>query len=118
MPIEPGLWGAGDAYERYMGRWSRRVAPRFVEWLGVAPGLAWIDIGCGTGILTGAILGQGEPSRVLGLDSAPGFLEVARSRLADPRVTFAQGDALALSGDTLAPPEAGGPSMLRSPGSC
>jgi SAM-dependent methyltransferase len=108
MPIEPGLWGAGDAYERYMGRWSRRVAPRFVEWLGVAPGLAWIDIGCGTGILTGAILRQGEPSRVLGLDSAPGFLEVARSRLADPRVTFAEGDALALSGDALALPEAGG----------
>ncbi|WP_249688562.1 class I SAM-dependent methyltransferase [Microvirga sp. 3-52] len=79
-----------------MGRWSRRVAPRFVEWLAAAPGSAWIDVGCGTGILTGAILEQGEPSRVLGLDSAPGFLEVARARLDDPRATFVQGDAQAL----------------------
>lgn len=100
MPIEPGLWGAGDAYERYMGRWSRQVAPRFVHWLSLRSGGACVDIGCGTGILTAALLEGAAPSRIVGIDSAPGFLELARARVSDPRVTFTQGDALAL-------PEAG-----------
>jgi len=26
-------WQAGDRYEAYMGRWSRQVAPRFLDWL-------------------------------------------------------------------------------------
>ena len=31
------VWAQGDAYERFMGRWSRLVAPLFLEWLD-APG--------------------------------------------------------------------------------
>lgn len=37
------VWAAGEAYERYMGRWSRLVADRFVDWLGVAEGAVWLD---------------------------------------------------------------------------
>ncbi|MCD6072612.1 MAG: methyltransferase protein [Microvirga sp.] len=96
MPIEPGLWGAGDAYERYMGRWSREVAPRFTAWLGLEPGAACVDIGCGTGILTAALLEGAAVTRIVGIDSAPGFLDLARARVSDPRATFRQGDAQAL----------------------
>jgi SAM-dependent methyltransferase len=96
MPIEPGLWGAGDAYERYMGRWSREVAPRFTAWLGLEPGGACVDIGCGTGILTAALLEGAAVTRIVGIDSAPGFLDLARARVSDPRATFRQGDAQAL----------------------
>jgi hypothetical protein len=45
-------WASGDAYERYVGRWSRPVAAEFLRWLGVPYGLDWIDVGCGTGALT------------------------------------------------------------------
>jgi len=96
MPIEPGLWGAGESYERYMGRWSRQVAPAFVDWLGLQSGGACIDIGCGTGVLTAALLEGAAVARIVGIDSAPGFLDLARARVADPRVTFRPGDALAL----------------------
>lgn len=101
MPIEPGLWGAGDAYERYMGRWSRQVAPRFVDWLGDGSGgnlsdKTCVDIGCGTGILTAALLEEATVARIVGIDSAPGFLNLARERVSDPRATFRQGDAQAL----------------------
>ncbi len=51
---QPGaarLWAAGEVYEPYVGRWSRLVAPRFLAWLGMPPGLRWIDVGCGTGAL-------------------------------------------------------------------
>jgi SAM-dependent methyltransferase len=101
MPIEPGLWGAGESYERYMGRWSRQVAPRFIDWLGHEPSGSWggacLDIGCGTGILTAALLEEGAPRRVVGIDSAPDFLELAQARLSDARATFRSGDALALA---------------------
>lgn len=96
MPVQPGLWSGSDAYERYMGRWSRRVAPRFVDWSAAAPGLRWIDVGCGTGALTAAVLGACDPSQVTGIDSAPVFLDAARAHVVDPRASFREGDALAL----------------------
>ena len=45
----PHAWRAGDSYDLFMGRWSRRLAPRFLEWLGAPDGLTWLEIGCGTG---------------------------------------------------------------------
>lgn len=98
MPThDPNLWGAGDAYERYMGRWSRRVAPVFAEWIDAAPGARWIDVGCGTGILTSAVLAAREPSEVLGIDSSDVFLRSAAASVSDPRASFRQGDAQALA---------------------
>jgi SAM-dependent methyltransferase len=74
-------WSDGDAYEHFIGRWSRQVAPRFVRWLQPAPGLRWLDVGCGTGALTAAILQNAAPTAVLGLDPSAAFLEEARRRL-------------------------------------
>ena len=96
MPPKPDLWGGSDAYERYVGRWSRRVAPLFADWVGAPPGASWIDIGCGTGVLTSAILFGCAPAQIVGVDSAEPFLEAARQRLTDERVSFRQGDAQAL----------------------
>jgi trans-aconitate methyltransferase len=98
MPThDPNLWGASDAYERYMGRWSRKVAPVFTKWLDPAPGARWIDIGCGTGVLTSTILAACEPSGVLGMDSSELFLRSAAANVRDPRVSFKQGDARAIA---------------------
>lgn len=96
---QPNLWGASDAYERYMGRWSRRVAPLFTAWAGAPPGASWIDIGCGTGVLTSTVLENCEPSRVVAVDSSATFLDAARERIADPRASFKLGDAQALPED-------------------
>ena len=49
-------WGAADRYEPYAGRWSRLVALDFVGWLGIVPGAGWLDVGCGTGALSSAII--------------------------------------------------------------
>jgi ubiquinone/menaquinone biosynthesis C-methylase UbiE len=51
-------WQAGDSYDAYMGRWSRQVAPRFLDWLDASPGLDWLEVGCGTGALSAAILAR------------------------------------------------------------
>ena len=65
-------WSAGGGYEPFIGRWSRQVARRFVPWLGAPRNERWIDVGCGTGGLTAAILDQADPAAVVGSDPSPG----------------------------------------------
>lgn len=88
-------WERGDPYERYIGRWSRRVAQAFLTWLAVPPGERWLDVGCGTGALSEAILERGAPSALTCVEPSPGFLEVARRRL-QARATLHAGSAAAL----------------------
>lgn len=89
-------WRAGDSYEVYMGRWSRKIAPRFLEWLGAAPGVDWLEVGCGTGALSAAILECARPKSLISIDPSEGFLAAARARLPDGRVEFKLGDARTL----------------------
>ena len=86
-------WTGGDDYERWIGRWSRPIGAAFVDWLGVAPGRRWLDVGCGTGALSQAILERADPARTIGIDPSDSFVEHARRQVVDPRVTFAVGSA-------------------------
>lgn len=90
------VWALGDAYEPYVGRWSRLVAREFLEWLAVKPGQRWLDVGCGTGALTGTILALAAPVSVKGVEPSEGYLQHARHRIGDPRATFELGNALSL----------------------
>lgn len=90
------LWRQGDDYEPFVGRWSRLVAREFVPWLGVANGVHWLDIGCGTGPLTETILSLAAPESVVGVDLSADFVAFARSRSDDPRASFAVADAIDL----------------------
>ena len=97
---QPGWWGSGDAYEPYVGRWSRPVAREFLGWLAVPDGGRWLDVGCGTGVLSESILSLASPGEVVGIDPSPVFVDFARDRVRDPRVEFDIGDAQALRADT------------------
>src|SRR5262245_43785231 len=88
-------WERGDPYERYVGRWSRRVAPRFLSWLGIPADRRWVDVGCGTGALCAAIVDHGSPSSVVGVEPSEGFLATARARLAGRAVAH-RGSATAI----------------------
>jgi trans-aconitate methyltransferase len=90
------VWASGDAYEPYIGRWSRRVARKFLQWLAVPSGRRWLDVGCGTGALTAAILASHAPSHVLAVDASPAYIDWARTHLADPRARFEIADAAQL----------------------
>jgi SAM-dependent methyltransferase len=92
-------WESGVDYEAYVGRWSRLVARGFLGWLGVQSSLRWLDVGCGTGALTQAILDLAAPVEIVGVDPSPGFIAHARNRITDPRVRFETGDAHNLSRD-------------------
>jgi SAM-dependent methyltransferase len=69
-------WTAGEAYEEYVGRWSREVAARFVPWLDVPAGRRWLDVGCGTGALTSAARAAG--GSVVGVDPSRAFVAGTR----------------------------------------
>jgi SAM-dependent methyltransferase len=88
MPGASDGWAAGATYEDFMGRWSRLLAPRFVSWLRVRPGSHWLDVGCGTGALSDAILGGAQPASVVACDPSEPFVEYARRRQGDRRVSF------------------------------
>src|SRR5258705_11150924 len=91
-------WSSGDAYEPYVGRWSRLVARDFVGWLGVPDDLRWLDGGCGTGALSETIVARGSPRAVVGIDRSEEDLAYARARWTYPRLTLKIGDAHALHG--------------------
>lgn len=81
-------WQSSDAYEQFMGRWSRRLARTFVDWLHVPPGTDWLDVGCGTGALTEGICEHADPASVVGCDLTEPFVNFARQHSADDRATF------------------------------
>ncbi|MBA2961835.1 MULTISPECIES: class I SAM-dependent methyltransferase [Ramlibacter] len=88
-------WQVGSAYERYVGRWSRHVAPAFLAWLDEPPGRRWVDVGCGTGALCSAIVERCAPAALTGVEPSGGFIAAARQALAD-RVDLRQGSAAAI----------------------
>jgi SAM-dependent methyltransferase len=81
-------WETGDAYESYMGRWSRPLARSFISWLAPSPRAHWLDVGCGTGALTSAICELADPASVLACDPSEPFIDHSRKTVLDGRVSF------------------------------
>jgi SAM-dependent methyltransferase len=94
----PTVYNARDAgnYERLMGRWSRRLAPLFIEHAGVADGEELLEIGCGTGSLTFALAETAGFARLTAVDQSAVYLAAAQAKNRDPRVHLEQGDGCAL----------------------
>lgn len=93
-------WQAGDSYECYMGRWSRLLAPRFLDWLDAPRDLDWLEVGCGTGALSAAIVTSTDPASLTAIDPSEAFVRAARANVPDRRARFEVGDARALAAPT------------------
>ena len=83
---------SADAYDRLMGRWSRVLARPFLEFSGLEAGETILDVGCGTGSLTFTIPEVADVAKVTGVDFSEVYVEAARSRNTDPRITIDRGD--------------------------
>lgn len=90
------VWKAGDSYDVFMGRWSQKIAPRFLDWCNADKDLDWLDVGCGTGALSSTILSQCTPRSLTGVEQSVGFISTAQQNVSDGRATFKVGDAQAL----------------------
>jgi SAM-dependent methyltransferase len=87
-----GVWTDAEAYELYIGRWGRLAARKFVAWLAPPSNLKWLDVGCGTGALSEAIVGT-SPESVTAVDRSESYLQLADKMLAGTGVRFTIGDA-------------------------
>lgn len=71
---------AGDAYDRFMGRYSERLAPAFADFAGVAAEMTVLDVGCGPGTLTAELIRRLGPAAVAAVDPSEPFVASARAR--------------------------------------
>ncbi len=101
MPPAPGYAASnGAAYERFIGRWTARLAREIaLRSVPATPG-ALLDVGCGTGSLSAALAARHPDRAITGIDPAEPYLDFARARQDCARVTFATGDAQALDSAT------------------
>ena len=81
------------AYEQLMGRWSKRLAPLFIDFAGLAGGERIVDVGCGAGSLTFALARTADLREIVAIDYSAVFVEEAIRRNSDPRVKIRQADA-------------------------
>ena len=89
------MFGNAEAYERFMGRWSRLLAPLLVDFTDVHDTGQVLDAGSGTGALAFSIAKLKVHCQVVGIDPSKEYVEFAKSRNPFPdRVNFQVGDAL------------------------
>lgn len=98
-PASTFMAGDGDGYERQMGRWSRRLAPLFIDFAGIRQGEHVLDVGCGTGSLAFALAQNPDVKTISAIDFSPIYIEYARRLNRDSRIRFQAGDACALPFD-------------------
>jgi SAM-dependent methyltransferase len=94
LKSQPGMFADAEAYERFMGRWSRLVAPRLVDFTSLPERGRMLDVGSGTGSLAYAIAQRKAHTRVVGIDPSREYVAYASSRNPFPgRADFEVGDA-------------------------
>jgi SAM-dependent methyltransferase len=87
------MFTRAESYQRYMGRWSRLLAPELVRFAGVRDGDVVLDVGSGTGAVASSLRDTFANVRVNGIDASEEFVRFARKIVADPRIQFEVGDA-------------------------
>ena len=73
-------WNNANLYESYVGRWSRLVASDFIGWINQGNNLTWLDVGCGTGALSDAILKLKNPKKIIGIDPSESHIQFAKEK--------------------------------------
>lgn len=92
------MFANAEAYERFMGRWSRLLAAPLIEFAQPPARGHVLDVGSGTGALAFVLAANSRERRVTGIDPSTEYVRYAQSRNPAPdRLVFATGDAQNLS---------------------
>lgn len=83
-----------DAYDGFMGRYSRRLAPQMADLAGVCVGQLVVDVGCGPGALTAELVTRLGPDAVTAVDPSEPFVAAIHERLPGVAVTRAAAEEL------------------------
>jgi ubiquinone/menaquinone biosynthesis C-methylase UbiE len=96
VELEAKMFSKSAEYERFMGRWSRLLAPAHIAFAGVKDGDRVLDVGAGTGALASTLEATMTSSEIVGIDPSDGFLTYAKKNAKSSRLRFEVGDAQAL----------------------
>jgi SAM-dependent methyltransferase len=88
------MFHVAEAYDRYIGRYSGRLARALIGTAGVRAGQRALDVGCGPGGLTAELAAVLGPSRVAAVDPSEPFAEACRRRVPGARVEVAAAESL------------------------
>ncbi len=91
---------AGEAYDRYIGRYSRRIAPRFLDFAEVETGPV-VEVGCGPGSLASVLAARFGASSVAAVDPSGPFVAACRARVPGADVRLASAEALPFPDQTF-----------------
>lgn len=85
---------SADAYGRFMGRFSRPLAEQFVALVGLDPGQRVLDVGCGSGALTAALVERVGVDEVAAADPSESFVDIVRASYPSMDVRLAGAEEL------------------------
>lgn len=87
---------AADGYDRFIGRYSRLLAPQFLAFAGLdRPPV--LDVGCGPGSLTEVLAARFGTSSVSAIDPSEPFVAACRDRVPGADVRVGSGESLPFS---------------------
>jgi SAM-dependent methyltransferase len=89
---------AADAYDRFMGRYSRVLSPQMADLARVRRGQRVLDVGCGPGALTGELAARLGPGSVSAVDPSQPFVDAVRARLPGVDARLAPAERLPFAG--------------------
>jgi len=92
-------WNDGQAYERFMGKWSRVAGRICLDWLALPKGLKWLDVGCGTGAFTETIQENCAVAEIVAIDPAAAHVAHGQSLIKRAGVRFEVADARSMPFD-------------------
>src|SRR4029077_16568037 len=92
---------SGEAYDRFVGRYSAPLARAFADVAAVEAGVAALDIGCGPGALTAELVRRVGAEGVAAIDPSDPFAAECRRRNPGVDVRLASGEALPFADQTF-----------------
>jgi SAM-dependent methyltransferase len=91
--------GAADDYDRFVGRYSPRLAEALCAKAGVAAGQRALDVGCGTGALVERLAALLGPENVAAVEPSGSFAAAAQARVPGARIVVGSAEELPFPAD-------------------
>jgi ubiquinone/menaquinone biosynthesis C-methylase UbiE len=90
-----------ESYDRYMGRWSRLLAPRLADFTQIGDALRVLDVGCGPGALSEELAGRVGAARLAAADPSEQFAAACAARVPGADVRTSAGERLPWEDDSF-----------------